>query len=185
MQLRWRLAVIVILFALGVVATSTHQYAAAKPAPAPSASPTNPPTPYMPVDQVTNGTWDVIMQSKDISYSTIKLKNAGTTVTGVWIADKKTVYQLSGTRDGSHLLLDIKSSDKPDVVLGKIDATIDGIADMVGTITLGTVETPFQGAQHTRVPPPVEASPTPGSPGGQPGGYPGSGGGGGYPGGGS
>ena len=182
MQLRWRLAVIAFLFALGVMATSTHQNATAKPAPSPSPSPTNPPTPYMPVDQVTNGTWDVIMQSKDITYSTIKLKNNGNTVTGVWIADKKTVYNLSGTRDGGHLLLDIKSADKPDVVLGKIDATIDGIADMVGTITIGTVETPFQGAQHTRVPPPVEPSATPAQPGGQPGGYPG--GGGNYPGGG-
>lgn len=91
----------------------------------------------------------------------MKLKDVGNAVTGVWIADRKTVYQLSGTRDGSHLKLDIKRSDKPDLVIGSIDAVIDGIADMTGTITLGTIETPFQGAQHTRVPPPVEASPGP------------------------
>ncbi len=45
--------------------------------------------------------------------------------------------------------------------LEQADATIDGIADMVGTVTIGKVETPFQGAQHSRVPPPVEPSTPP------------------------
>lgn len=97
----------------------------------------------------------------DISYSVMKLKDDGTNVTGVWLADKKTVYVITGTRDGTHLTLTLKRQDKPDAAAGSIDATIDGIADMVGTITLGTVETPFQGAQHSRVPPPVESTPGP------------------------
>lgn len=163
MTLRWRLATLAIFLILTIAAAAgTHQSAVAKPSPSPSPSPTNPPTPYMPPEQVTNGVWDVIMQGNDISYSTIKLKDVGNTVTGSWIADKKTVYSLTGTRDGQHLVLNITKADKPDVVIGKIDATIDGIADMVGTITMGTVETPFQGAQHGRVPPPVIPSSAPG-----------------------
>jgi hypothetical protein len=114
-------------------------------------------------DQVTNGTWDVILQvvGQDPSYSAMKLKDVGNTVTGIWIADRKTTYNLNGTRDGKHLVLDITSPAKPDAVIGKIDAQIDGIADIVGTITLGKVDTPFQAAQHGRIPPPVYASPGP------------------------
>ncbi len=157
MKFRWRLAFLVALIAFAMGATSTLQSAIAKPAPSPS--PTTPPTPYMAPEQATNGTWDIILQSQDISYSTMKLKDVGNAVTGVWIADKKTTYNLSGTRDGTHLLLDITNPAKPDAVIGKVDAQIDGIADMVGTITIGKVDTPFQAAQHTRVPPPVEPSP--------------------------
>lgn len=138
-----------------------HRDAVARPAPSPSPSPTNPPTPYMPPDQVTNGTWDIILQmeGRDPTYSTMKLTDVGDTVTGVWIADRRTVYPLSGKRDGKHLLLDIKDPKKPGAVVGKIDADIDGIADIVGVLTLGGVDTPFQAAQHSRVPPPVEPSP--------------------------
>lgn len=117
----------------------------------------------MPVEQVANGTWDVIMQGREVSYSSMKLTDVGTTVNGVWKFDKKTTYTVSGTREGPHLKLDIKRADKADAVVGSIDATIDGIADMFGTITLGGVDTPFQGAQHSRVPPPVESSPVPGA----------------------
>ncbi|MDQ6768136.1 MAG: hypothetical protein M3Z41_10045 [Candidatus Eremiobacteraeota bacterium] len=163
MRLYWRLALFAVVITLAIAATSTHQSAVARPAPSPSPSPTNPPTPYMDPEQVTNGTWDVIMQKEgqDPSYSTMKLKDVGTTVSGVWIADRKTVYDLKGKRDGKHLILDISNQGKPDVVVGKIDAEIDGIADIVGTLTLGKVDTPFQAAQHSRVPPPVEASPRP------------------------
>ncbi|HLW37614.1 MAG TPA: hypothetical protein VKR99_04240 [Candidatus Eremiobacteraceae bacterium] len=144
-------------------APTARPSAAAKPAPSPSPSPTNPPTPYMPVEQVTNGTWQVIMQPRDDlpSYSTMKLTDLIGKVSGVWQYDKKTTYVVSGTRDGSHLKLDLKRADKPDVVVGSIDAVIDGIADMFGTITLNGKDTPFQGAQHSRVPPPVEATPGP------------------------
>ena len=161
MNVRWRLVLMLAVIALAVIATGTHHSALAKPAPSPSPSPTNPPTPYMAPEDVTNGTWDVIMQSqgKDPTYSTMKLKDVGDKVTGVWIADKRTTYNLSGKRDGKHLALDIMSPSKPDTVVGKIDADIDGIADIVGTLKLGDVETPFQAAQHSRVPPPVEPSP--------------------------
>lgn len=164
---RWRLFLVVALLALAVVSSGIQQRVAAKPAPSPSPSPTNPPTPYMPPDQATNGIWDMILQGTDkngytdISYSVMKLKDDGNNVSGVWLADKRTVYVVSGTRDGTHLTLTLKRQDKPDVTAGSIDATIDGIADMVGTITLGTVETPFQGAQHSRVPPPPETTPGP------------------------
>jgi hypothetical protein len=158
-----RLALLIVIFAAAITVTATYQNAVAKPAPSPSPSPTNPPTPYMAPEAVTNGWWDIIMQAlgQDPSYSTMKLTDVGDTVTGVWIADKRTKYNLNGKRDGKHLLLDISSPSKPDAAIGKIDAEIDGIADIVGTITLGKVETPFQGAQHSRVPPPLEVSPAP------------------------
>ena len=164
MQFRWRLAIFAALLTLAVFATGVHDSAVAKPAPSPSPSPTNPPTPYMAPEQATNGTWDIILQleGRDPSYSTMKLKDAGDNVSGVWIADKKTVYNLSGKRDGTHLTLDIALASKPDAVIGKVDADIDGIADIVGTITLNNVDMPFQAAQHGRVPPPVVPSSTPG-----------------------
>jgi hypothetical protein len=117
----------------------------------------------MPPEQATNGIWDVILQPShgDVSYSTMKLKDDGNNVSGVWLYDRKTVYVISGTRDGTHLVLTLKRQDKPDVTVGSIDATIDGIADMVGTITLDGVDTPFQGAQHARVPPPPVTTPGP------------------------
>lgn len=151
--------VIVLLYSTPVVRQGVN----AKPAPSPSPSPTNPPTPYMPVEQVTNGTWQIIMQPRYElpSYSTMKLLDIAGKVSGTWLYDKKTNYTISGTRDGSHLKLDIKRADKPDVAVGSIDAMIDGIADMYGTITLNSKDTPFQGAQHSRVPPPVEATPGP------------------------
>jgi hypothetical protein len=135
--------------------------AAAKPTPTPS--PTEQPTPYMPLAQIPNGSWDVIEQSyTGIVYSRMTLKEVGDAVTGVWYMDKKTTYVLDGLRDGSHLSLQIKTAAKPDAsVLGKMEADIDGIADMVGSITLGSVEVPFQGAQHGRVPPPVDNQSTP------------------------
>ena len=84
-----RLALLIAIMVAAVTATTTHQNAVAKPAPSPSPSPTTPPTPYMAPEQVTNGVWDVIMQmtGQDPSYSTMKLKDVGDTVTGVWIAD--------------------------------------------------------------------------------------------------
>lgn len=117
----------------------------------------------MPPDQATNGVWDVIEQKQDnsIAYSVMKLKDDGTNVSGVWLYDRKTVYAISGTRDGTHLALTLKNQATPPAAVGSIDATIDGIADMVGTITLAGVDTPFQGAQHARVPPPPESTPGP------------------------
>lgn len=166
MPIRLGLALIAAFAVLAAIAAHNDGPAIARPAPSPSPSPTNPPTPYMAPEAVTNGTWDVILQleGRDPSYSTMKLKDVGNTVSGVWIADKKTVYVLSGKRDGTHITLDIASQAKPDTVIGKLDADIDGIADMVGTITIDKASTPlnsapFQAAQHARVPPPVEASP--------------------------
>ena len=130
--------------------------AAATPAP----SPTTAPTPYMPLEEIPNGNWDVIEQGyTSIEYSRMVLREVGDTVTGTWYVDSKTTYVLNGSRDGSHLTLDIKSSAKPDATLvGKMEADIDGIADMVGLITMGQNQIAFQGAQHGRVPPPVDAS---------------------------
>jgi hypothetical protein len=114
----------------------------------------------MPLAEIPNGSWEIIEQTYSaIMYSRMTLKEVGDTVTGTWFFDKKTTYQLDGSRQGAHLALQIKSPGKPDpTVVGKIEADIDGIADMVGTITLANIEVPFQGAQHTRVPAPVEAS---------------------------
>ncbi len=115
----------------------------------------------MPPDQVTNGVWEVIMQGDEYTYSTMKLKDEGDKVSGVWLYDNRTVYQLSGTRKDTHLDLQITRPGATPTVIGSIDATLDGIADMVGTITLGGKAVPFQGAQHSRVPPPVEPSTAP------------------------
>ena len=114
----------------------------------------------MPLEEVPNGNWDVIEQGyASIQYSRMVLKEVGDAVTGTWYMDTKTTYALDGSREGAHLTLTIKSSTKPDAtVVGKMEADIDGIADMVGSITLGQLEVAFQGAQHGRVPPPVEAS---------------------------
>jgi hypothetical protein len=126
----------------------------------PEPSPTTAPTPYMPLEEIPNGNWDVIEQGyASIEYSRMVLREVGNSVTGTWYVDGKTTYVLDGSRDGSHLTLSIKSGAKPDAtVLGKIEADIDGIADMVGLITMGTNQIAFQGAQHGRVPPPVDAS---------------------------
>ncbi|MBC5823370.1 MAG: hypothetical protein GIW99_06255 [Candidatus Eremiobacteraeota bacterium] len=133
--------------------------------PSPSPSPTQVPTPYMALEQVPNGTWDVIMQGRDISYSTMKLSDVGTTISGSWSFDKKTKYVISGTREGSHLKLDIKVGDRLEgASVGRIDATIDGIADMFGTITLHAIDTPFQAAQHSRVPQPIDTNGPTGTP---------------------
>ena len=161
----WRTATIMFLCAaLAAFAIALRPSgSSAAAAPSPSVSPTTPPTPYMPLSEIPNGSWDVIEQTYSaIMYSRMTLKEVGDSVTGTWFFDKKTTYLLDGSRQGSHLALQIKSMSKTDAtVVGKIDADIDGIADMVGTITLANVEVAFQAAQHTRVPAPVEAS-TPG-----------------------
>ena len=171
------------LFALAAAAaiagwsTAATRIAVAAP-PSPSPTPTPVPTPYMALEVIPNGTWDVIIQGRDIQYSKMTLKAAGTAITGVWNVDRRTKYVVAGTRDGAHLKLDLKASDAQDAsVVGKIDAVLDGIADMFGTITLNGKDMPFQGAQHGRVPPPVDnGTPNPNVPGGPPGpggpGYP-------------
>ncbi|MBV8172617.1 MAG: hypothetical protein JO219_11875 [Candidatus Eremiobacteraeota bacterium] len=177
---RFRDAALLVLLAAAIFAgfvSSAIGIAAAAP-PSPSPTPTPVPTPFMELALIPNGTWQVIIEDKDIQYSKMTLKTDGNSISGTWSPDKKTTYLLSGLRDGAHLKLDIKSSDATDAtVIGKVDATLDGIADMFGTITLNGVEKPFQGAQHSRVPPPVDASPQPGQ---QP--QPGAPNGGGYPG---
>jgi hypothetical protein len=124
------------------------------------------PTPYLELELIPNGTWQIIIQGRDIQYSSMRLKAAGTAITGTWTIDKKTSYVVNGVRDGTHLKLDLKTSDAQDAaVIGKVDATLDGIADMFGIITLNGLDMPFQGAQHSRVPPPVDAASS--APGGQ------------------
>jgi len=155
----------VLLAALG---TGVSHMAIAGPPPS-TPTPTPVPTPYMALEVIPNGTWEVIIEGHgDPMYSKMRLQAAGTAITGVWNFDKKTAYVISGLRDGAHLKLDIKLSDAQDSqVVGKIDATLDGIADMFGIITLNGKDMPFQGAQHTRVPAPVEnASSAPSNPGG-------------------
>jgi hypothetical protein len=155
---------IAIMFAIALIAAFGMAFKpsglSAKPAPSPSESPTAVPTPFMPLDEVPNGSWDVIEQTyTSVIYSKMTLKESGDTITGSWIIDKNTVYALVGSRQGAHLTLQIMSKSTPDAtVLGKMDADIDGIADMIGLITLGTGDPiAFQGAQHGRVPPPVDA----------------------------
>jgi len=179
---RLRATVFFALIAAAVIAgwvSGSVTTAVAAP-PSPSPTPTPVPTPFMELALIPNGTWQIIIQERDIQYSKMTLKAVGTGITGTWSPNKKTNYFVSGTRDGARLRLDLKMSDAADApVVGKIDATLDGIADMFGTITINGVDKPFQGAQHSRVPPPVDsASPAPGQggpPGGtQPGGtYPG------------
>ncbi|HEY7993570.1 MAG TPA: hypothetical protein VID24_05135 [Candidatus Eremiobacteraceae bacterium] len=145
-----------VLLTLRVGNTTTAVAAAATPQPSPTAAP----TPYMPLEEIPNGNWDVIEQGyASIQYSRMVLRETGNTVTGTWFVDGKTTYVLDGSRDGSHLTLQIKAAAKPDAtVVGKMEADIDGIADMVGLITMGQNQIAFQGAQHGRVPPPVDQS---------------------------
>jgi hypothetical protein len=158
----WRIAAIMFVcaaFAAAILAVVPAGSIARAAAATPQPSPTNAPTPYMPLEQIPNGTWEVIEQSfAGIQYSRMVLKEIGDTVTGTWFVDKNTSYALDGERQGAHLTLQIKQpTGKPDAsVVGKMEADIDGIADMVGLITLGSLEVAFQGAQHGRVPPPVE-----------------------------
>lgn len=156
-----------VVFAYGAIVAAviagragTSGVASAAPKPAPSPSPTAVPTPYMPLEEIPNGNWDVIEQGyASIQYSRMTLKEIGDSVTGTWYVDNKTTYVLDGSRDGAHLTLQIKSNAKPNAtIVGKMEADIDGIADMVGLITMGTNEVAFQGAQHGRVPPPIDNS---------------------------
>jgi hypothetical protein len=161
----WR--TLAVMFAVAVVAALCigirPSGIAAAPAPSPKASPTNPPTPFMALDQIPNGSWEVIEQTyATVAYSRMTLKEVGNSVTGTWYRDKNTVYALDGLRQGAHLALQIKATAKPDAtVLGKMEADIDGIADMVGSITLGPIVISFQGAQHGRVPAPIDNNTTP------------------------
>jgi len=185
MFLRLRNAILFGLISATLVAalsTATPRVAiAAQPKESPTPTPV--PTPYLALELIPNGTWQIIVQGRDIQYSSMKLKAAGTAITGMWTIDKKTSYVVNGVRDGTHLKLDLKATDAPDAaVVGKVDATLDGIADMFGIITLNGLDMPFQGAQHSRVPPPVDAANS--SSGGQPPGGPGGPGGPGVPGGG-
>lgn len=150
----------VMLLAICLIVQSPRGGVAAAAAATPQPSPTTAPTPYMPLEEIPNGNWDVIEQGyASIEYSRMVLREVGNTVTGTWYVDSKTTYVLAGSRDGSHLTLTIKSGAKPDAaVVGKMEADIDGIADMVGLISMGTNQIAFQGAQHGRVPPPVDAS---------------------------
>ena len=96
-------------------------------------------------------------------YSDMTLKDDGTIVTGVWKYDPKTSYLLSGTRDGSHIKLDLKPAAKPDSApVGSMDITIDTYADMFGSVTVGALtDMPFTAAQHSRIPPAVSDTPAP------------------------
>jgi len=162
------LALTAAIIAAGVGSASTLTAVAAQPKESPTPTPV--PTPYLALELIPNGTWQIIIQGRDIEYSSMKLKAAGTAITGLWTLDKKTAYVVAGVRDGTHLKLDLKASDAQDAaIVGKVDATLDGIADMFGIITLNGIDHPFQGAQHSRAPPPVDANPQPNG-GQQPGG---------------
>ena len=163
-KLVWRFTAfgfaVAVLAAVGIASMPSGTSAKPSAAPSPSPSPTAAPTPYMPLDQVPNGNWDVIEQPlyQQIAYSRMTLKENGDAITGTWYVDKTTVYVLDGSRQGAHLTLQIKSAAAPNAtVVGTMEADIDGIADMVGNITLGKVQVAFQGAQHGRVPAPVDA----------------------------
>ena len=161
--------VVLVVYAAGagIPGMSTAAVAARhspRPKPSPSPSPTTPPTPSMTFDEIPNGTWLMILQPVGIPiYSEMTLKDEGTTVTGTWKYDSKTTYMLSGTRDESHIKLDLKPAAKPDSTsIGSMTITIDTYADMFGSVTVGAlVDMPFTAAQHSRIPPPVLNTPAP------------------------
>jgi hypothetical protein len=160
------LCFILVVFAagagLGEVSVATAR--PARPHASPSPSPTTPPTPSMTFDEIPNGTWLMILQPVGLPvYSDMTLKDDGTIVTGSWKFDPKTTYLLSGTREGSHIKLDLKPSAKPDSApVGSMDITIDTYADMFGSVTVGKLtDMPFTAAQHSRIPPPVLNTPAP------------------------
>jgi hypothetical protein len=170
----WRAAALAlcfvfVVFAAGIGLHGVSAPAAARPhkpasLPSPSPSPTAPPTPSMTFDEIPNGTWLMILQPVGLPvYSDMTLKDDGTIVTGVWKYDPKTSYLLSGTRDGSHIKLDLKPAAKPDSApIGSMDITIDTYADMFGSVTVGALtDMPFTAAQHSRIPPAVSDTPAP------------------------
>jgi len=170
----WRAAALAlcfvfVVFAAGVGLHGVSAPAAARPhtprpSPSPTPSPTAPPTPSMTFDEIPNGTWLMILQPIGLPvYSDMTLKDDGTIVTGSWKFDPKTTYLLSGTREGSHIKLDLKPAAKPDSApIGSMDITIDTYADMFGSVTVGKLtDMPFTAAQHSRVPPPVSSTPAP------------------------
>ena len=167
----WRAAALALCFVLVVFAAGAGlggvSVATARPAhprPSPSPSPTTPPTPSMTFDEIPNGTWLMILQPSGLPiYSDMTLKDDGTIVTGAWKYDSKTTYLLSGTREGSHIKLDLKPAAKPDSApIGNMSITIDTYADMFGSVTIGALtDMPFTAAQHSRIPPPVLNTPAP------------------------
>ncbi|MBC5824389.1 MAG: hypothetical protein GIW99_10420 [Candidatus Eremiobacteraeota bacterium] len=117
----------------------------------------------IPLSEDAAGSWEVIMQGGSISYSTITLDRTGKQLDGLWLYDKRTTYRVSGTQAGSKIRLQIRgSAGAGEKAIGRIDASMDGTADMVGTITLAGAETPFQGSQHSRIlalPKPIPPTP--------------------------
>ena len=167
----WRAGALALCFVVVVFAAGSGlgglSVATARPAhprPSPSPSPTAEPTPSMTFDEIPNGTWLMILQPVGLPvYSDMTLKDDGTIVTGSWKFDPKTTYLLSGTREGSHIKLDLKPAAKPDSApVGTMDITIDTYADMFGSVTVGALtDMPFTAAQHSRIPPPISSTPAP------------------------
>jgi hypothetical protein len=163
------LCFVFVVFAAGIGLHGVSAPAAARPhkphpLPTDSPTPTAPPTPSMTFDEIPNGTWLMILQPVGLpEYSDMTLKDDGTIVTGVWKYDPKTSYLLSGTRDGSHIKLDLKAATMPSSApIGSMDITIDTYADMFGSVTVGKMtDMPFTAAQHSRIPPAVSDTPAP------------------------
>lgn len=110
------------------------------------------------------GTWLIILQGASISYSTLELEGVNSSLSGRWRYDRKTTYFVSGALDADQLRLRIQPSNATGApVLGTISAEMDGDTDMVGIVELGRAQTPFQGAQHSRllIPLPEPVPPTP------------------------
>ncbi|MDQ2818239.1 MAG: hypothetical protein M3T49_08555 [Candidatus Eremiobacteraeota bacterium] len=106
----------------------------------------------VPLSEDASGSWQIILQGDSISYSMMTLTRSGSTLRGTWPYARKTTYAVLGTQRGSKISLQVTTGADGDArVVGRIDSDMDGPADMVGTITLGGVETPFQGTQHSRI----------------------------------
>ena len=114
------------------------------PSPAGSAAPTPPPDARKGLE----GVWEVELQrGSKTEYGHMLLKQAGTTLSGLYLNDAGKKFPLSGSVDGQSIRLVVSMPDGTTLLL---EARLDGTTDMVGMLTSAQEQVAFTAAYRPK-----------------------------------
>ena len=105
-------------------------------------------TPPPDARQGLDGVWEIqIQRGANTDYEHFKLKQVGTTLTGIYLTKSNKKYPVAGSLDGTNIRLIVSLNDGSTMLF---EGRIDGTTDMLGMLTDSKERVPFTAAYRPK-----------------------------------